>query len=90
MTQEEFAKIRTSQEAAEVTPRRGRKRQLEEMMESQRERREARGEILTESAIEVVDHAKKRLNKEERLSVIKVCFCVCVYVYVCVCACEHV
>lgn len=58
--------------ASHLVPGRGKKRQLAELLKEQEERREERGELLPESAIQVVDHAKKRRGKEERLATVMV------------------
>ena len=55
-----------------ITPSRGRKRQLEEMLRDQEERRQETGELLSEAAINVVPHAKRKRSKEERVASIKV------------------
>ena len=57
---------------AAIAPSRGRKRQLEEMLREQEERRQEAGELLSEAAINVVPHAKRKRSKEERVASIKV------------------
>ena len=72
LTQKEFKEIRLKQLRSAIAPRRGRKRQLEDLLEEQEERRQEGGELLSEAAIDTVPHAKKRRTKEERLASIKV------------------
>ena len=42
------------------------------MLKEQEERREEAGELLSEAAINVVPHARRKWNKEERIAAIKV------------------
>ncbi len=56
-----------------ITPSKGRKRQLEDMLKEQEERREEAGELLSESAINIVPHAKRKSTKDERIASIQVC-----------------
>jgi len=72
LTQEEFEKIRVKQLSAAITPSKGRKRQLEEMLKEQEERRQEGGELLSEAAINIVPHAKRKRTKEERVASVKV------------------
>ena len=72
LTQEEFQKIRLKQLASTIAPRRGRKRQLQELLQEQEERRQEKGEILSEAAIQMVAHAKRKHSKEDRINAIKV------------------
>jgi hypothetical protein len=69
LTQEEFQKIRLKQLASSVTPKRGKKRQLSELLQEQEERR---GELLSEDTIQLVPYAKRRHEKKDRMSTILV------------------
>ena len=65
--------------ASSIAPRRGKKRQLEDMIQEQEERRCGRGELLSEDVIQIVDHAKLRHDKKDRLATVLVrgvtCLC---------------
>ena len=43
-----------------------------ELLDEQKQRREERGELLSEAAIETVDHARKKHSKEDRMTTIVV------------------
>ena len=73
-TQEEFKTIQLKQITSHIAPKRSKKRQISEMLCTQDERRQASGEILSESLIETVDHKKQKLNKEARVAVVQVYF----------------
>ena len=73
MTQEEFEEIQIKKHASLATPRKGKKQQILDLLCSQEERRQACGEILSESVIETVDHKKLALDKEARLAMVQVC-----------------
>ena len=64
--------IRQKQLSSSITPRKGKKRQLEDLLEEQELRRQENGELLSEAAIHTVPHARMRRNKEERLASIRV------------------
>ena len=78
MTQEEFEKIRLKRLASSIAPRRGKKRQLEDLIQEQEERC-GRGELLSEDAIQIVDHAKRRHDKDRLATVlVRGVACLCV------------
>ncbi len=58
--------------ASKIVPQKGRKRHLAELLEEQEARREEKGELLSENAIHMVDHAKRRHEKDDRISSIMV------------------
>ena len=72
LTQEEFQKIRVKQLSSQLAPKRGVKRQLQELLEQQEERREGNGELLPEAAIDTLDHIKRRTNKKAKVESIMV------------------
>lgn len=72
-TQEEFKTIQLKQITSQIAPKRNKKQQISEMLHTQEERRQAGGEILSESLIETIDHKKQKLNKEGRVAVAQVC-----------------
>ncbi len=72
LTQEEFEKMRLKQLASSIAPRRGKKRQLDELLQEQEERRQEGGELLSEAAIEMVAHGKRKHDKQDRMSTILV------------------
>lgn len=60
-------------EEDEAGGKRGKKRQLLEMLGEQEERRgEGQGGLLPEAAIVMVDHAKRRHRKEDRIATVMV------------------
>ena len=74
MTQEEFEHIRLKQLASVGVARHGKKRQLLELLGEQEERR-GEGELLSEAAIQMVDHAKRRHGKADRMATVMVSGC---------------
>lgn len=52
--------------------KKGKKKQVLNLLCSQEERRQACGEILSESVIETVDHKRQTHDKEARLAVVQV------------------
>ena len=77
-TQEEFKTIQLKQITSRIAPKRGKKRQISEMLCTQDERRQASGDILSESLIETIDHKKQKLDKEARIAAVQVCRCTCI------------
>ena len=71
-TQQEFEVLQLKQITSQVAPKRSKKQQICEMLCTQEERRQASGEILSESLIETIDHKKQKLDKEARLAVVQV------------------
>ena len=75
LTQEEFRKIRLKQLAAELEPRKGKRRQIVELEDGQTPGSvgggASVGELLSEDAINLV-HKRRKLDKNERVDAVKV------------------
>lgn len=74
-TQEEFKTIQLKQITSQIAPKRSKKRQISEVLRTQDERRQASGEILSESLIETIDHKRQKLDKEGRVAMVQVYTC---------------
>ena len=71
-TQEDFRTIQLKQITSQIAPKRSKKRQISETLCTQDERRQASGEILSESLIETIDHKKQKLDKGARVAAVQV------------------
>ena len=58
--------------SSQLAPKRGVKRQLQDLLEQQEERRDGNGELLPEAAIDTLDHVKRKANKRAKVESIMV------------------
>ena len=71
-TQEEFKKIQLKQITSRMASKRSKKQAISEILRTQDQRRQASGEVLSESLIDTIDHKKQKLDKEGRVAVAQV------------------